>query len=697
VHQYLQDGLYTVNLLIADPVGCQDSVKRVDYIKIITPIAGFIMSDSVGSCPPLQVAFTSQAKNYVTLHWDFGDGSTSTLENPVHFYNIPGEFIVTQTVMSPGGCIATFTRKVVIKGPTGTFTYTPSTGCVPLTVQFSGTGNGIKSYIWDFNDGNTTASTTSTMQYDYTLTGKFVPRMILVDSNGCQVPVIGNDTINTIGVTAKATMDTYQVCNSGYIQFTDKSVANDFIVAHLWDFGDGTFSTQANPKHFFNAAPATFTISHMVTTANGCKDVSKLIDTIKVYQTPTVKITGDKEACVPGQLQFNAVVTGDNSNLQKHWVFGNGQTIDGVMKASQTYSAAGSYQVQLQTAYQGYCFDTARYDVNIWPLPNTFAGKDTFVCRGTPAQLNASGALQYTWNSTPDISCTQCASPLINPLNNTTYVVTGISDHGCVKSDTVNVRVRQPFNMQVQPGDTICAGKQTRLGASGADQYQWTPNAGLDNAASASPKASPANTTTYTVIGRDNDHCFADTGSVRVIVYPIPNVFAGNDTTINTGNTLKLAATYSNDVITYAWTPSTGLSCSNCATPTADVKGSVTYRLTGTNQGGCAASDEVTITTVCNGNNFFIPNTFSPNGDGMNDVFYVRGKGINLVHSLRVFNRWGQTVFEKRDFMANDAGAGWDGKINGKIADMDVYVYIVEMYCDNANIVPYKGNVALIR
>lgn len=697
VHQYQQDGLYTVNLLIADPVGCRDSVKRVDYVKIVTPIAGFTMSDSVGNCPPLQVTFSSQAKNYVTLRWDFGDGSTSTLENPIHFYNIPGVFIVTQTIMSPGGCVATMTRKVIVKGPSGTFTYTPTTGCVPLTVQFSGSGNSVISYIWDFNDGNTNATTASTIQYNYEMAGKFVPRMIVVDSNGCQVPVIGKDTINVIGVAAKQTMDTYQVCNSGYIQFTDKSVANDFISAHLWDFGDGTFSTQPNPKHSFNNAPATYTISHLVTTANGCKDVSKLVDSIKVYATPKVNITGDKEACVPGELRFNEVVTGDNNNLKTHWVFGNGQTADNIATSTQTYAAAGSYQVQLQTIYQDFCFDTARYDVNIWPLPNTFAGNDTFVCRGTPAQLQASGALQYTWKATPDLSCTQCAAPLINPLNNTTYVVTGVSDHGCVKNDTVNVRVRQPFAMQVQPGDTICVGEQARLGASGADEYQWTPNAGLDNSTSASPKASPAKTTAYMVIGRDNDHCFADTATVQVTVYPIPNVFAGQDTTVNTGSTVQLTATCSKDVIAYTWAPTTGLSCANCATPSVNVKGTVTYRLTATNQGGCTASDDVTIASVCNGNNFFIPNTFSPNGDGMNDVFYVRGKGINLVHSLRVFNRWGQAVFEKRDFMANDPAAGWDGRINGKIADMDVYVYIVEMYCDNSNIVPYKGNVALIR
>jgi gliding motility-associated-like protein len=251
--------------------------------------------------------------------------------------------------------------------------------------------------------------------------------------------------------------------------------------------------------------------------------------------------------------------------------------------------------------------------------------------------------------------------------------------------------------MQVQPGDTLCAGEQVKMGASGAEKYQWYPSAGLDNTNAATPKASPAATTVYTVIGRDNDNCFADTGSVKITVFPVPQVFAGNDTTVSTGSTIQLTAQTSSDVDKWAWAPAAGLGCTTCKAPMATVKGSVTYRVTASNDGGCVKSDDITITSVCNNGNFFIPNTFSPNGDGVNDVFYVRGKGLNMIHSLRIFNRWGQTVFERRDFAPNDPSAGWDGKVDGKVADLDVYVYIVEIICENSSIIPYKGNVALIK
>jgi gliding motility-associated-like protein len=81
------------------------------------------------------------------------------------------------------------------------------------------------------------------------------------------------------------------------------------------------------------------------------------------------------------------------------------------------------------------------------------------------------------------------------------------------------------------------------------------------------------------------------------------------------------------------------------------------------NEGECVAKDNLTIYVVCNQGNLYIPNTFSPNADGMNDRFYPRGKGVFMIKSLRVFNRWGEMVFERLNFSPNDASAGWDGTI----------------------------------
>jgi len=100
---------------------------------------------------------------------------------------------------------------------------------------------------------------------------------------------------------------------------------------------------------------------------------------------------------------------------------------------------------------------------------------------------------------------------------------------------------------------------------------------------------------------------------------------------------------------------------------------------------------------VCNDKNVFIPNTFSPNNDGVNDWFYPRGTGLFKIQGMRIFNRWGQMVFQKANLFPNDQFAGWNGKYNGKIQTSDVYTYIIEIVCENSEILTYKGNITLIQ
>jgi len=103
------------------------------------------------------------------------------------------------------------------------------------------------------------------------------------------------------------------------------------------------------------------------------------------------------------------------------------------------------------------------------------------------------------------------------------------------------------------------------------------------------------------------------------------------------------------------------------------------------------------VLVICMNANVFVPNTFSPNSDGNNDVFYIRGKGLERVKSLRVFNRWGEIVFEKKDFPVNDPSSGWDGKFKGNRPQADVYIYQVEVFCENGDIIRFDGNLALIQ
>jgi gliding motility-associated-like protein len=245
-------------------------------------------------------------------------------------------------------------------------------------------------------------------------------------------------------------------------------------------------------------------------------------------------------------------------------------------------------------------------------------------------------------------------------------------------------------------GDTLCKGGAVRLFASGANSYQWSPSAGLTSTTSSTPLASPGTTTTYRVIGKDDVGCFQDTGYVTVKVYPIPVVNAGENKSINAGQTIDLTPVVSPDVSTVLWSPTASIVRNNNPGVTVKPKETTEYTIEVRNAGGCRSRDKVTVFVICNGANVFIPNTFSPNGDGMNDVFYPRGSGLFSIKSFRIFNRWGEVMYEKNGFMPNDASAGWDGKHNGQMLNTDVFVYTIEIICDNSSTLVFKGNVALI-
>ena len=335
--------------------------------------------------------------------------------------------------------------------------------------------------------------------------------------------------------------------------------------------------------------------------------------------------------------------------------------------------------------------------ITVNPTPSVVASNDMHVCLGNNVQLSATGASQYIWSPIDRLSCSTCPNPISTPVDSIRYTVKGTSSFGCEAFDTVTLKVVKPFQMQISPNDTICFGKSVVLNASGANTYLWSPPQGLNRTNIANPIAGPRATTLYKVVGYDGYNCFTDTNYVTLTVGPNPWLNLGPDLNLSTGTVVHFNPVIQNGpIINWSWTPSTGLSCTNCPTPSVTVKDNIYYALSITNNYGCVTTDTIFIFTFCKSAQVFIPNAFTPDGDGLNDILMVRGKGI-LVKSFRIFNRWGELVFERSNFNPNDLKYGWDGKVRGIPATTDVFVYTAEVICDNGITYTYKGNTTLLK
>jgi gliding motility-associated-like protein len=280
------------------------------------------------------------------------------------------------------------------------------------------------------------------------------------------------------------------------------------------------------------------------------------------------------------------------------------------------------------------------------------------------------------------------------------YILNAINDFGCRMSDTIEVRIDPRVRITLSRDTTICSKDSISLFVlSNTSSVLWTPSTGLSDSNSKNPMASPNATITYTVRAKtDNNACPDTSGTVKVRVIATPTV-KGYDTTVRMNIPYTLMPTYGQEVIKWVWTPSDSLSCSNCPNPVFNSNVSMVYKIEGINKEGCVGSDLVKINVFCDGANVTMPNAFTPNGDGNNDIFYVRGTGFS-VKRFSIYNRLGQLVFSKENFMPNDPRHGWDGTLNGQdISDAAGFVYMMEVICFNSKNAPelVKGTVLMIK
>jgi gliding motility-associated-like protein len=309
----------------------------------------------------------------------------------------------------------------------------------------------------------------------------------------------------------------------------------------------------------------------------------------------------------------------------------------------------------------------------------TQPASDTFICQGGAASLSIAATsaflpLSYAWSPPGGLSCTNCAAPAASPGTTTTYSVQVTDAMGCKLNDQLTVSVD---DMKVDPkNEIICdaVGVTLSTGTTSASPpftYSWLPAEQISCDDCPSPYATPTLTTTYTFTVTNAKGCSTQ-GSIKVIVDTLL-LHAMPDTTICNGFPVILIAAAKSKAgvdVSYTWAPSFGLNCANCPATEVHPPATTVYTIMAT-AGACTVYDSVTITIdTCD---IYIPNSFTPNADGLNDIFRVVGH-LDYFHdfSFSIYNRWGQRVF-----YTEDISSGWDGRYKGIDAELGTYFYMV--------------------
>jgi len=326
------------------------------------------------------------------------------------------------------------------------------------------------------------------------------------------------------------------------------------------------------------------------------------------------------------------------------------------------------------------------------------------ICDGSSSTLTANtvpgtaNPVNFTWEPAGSLSQDTGTVVVAFPTLSTSYTVTAVDVNSCISQVSFTVTVNPlPAITLSAPATTICSGTSVNVTASGAATYTWSP--ATNPTTGASVKVQPAITTTYTVTGTltytqpDTNTC-SSSAEITVKVNPLPVIAVSPDQTIIIGNTTTLSVI--TDATNYQWVPdNTTLTCNNCSNPVANPAKTTTYYITVTDSNGCYAKDSILITVNIICGNIFIPDAFSPNADDVNDVLRVYGTE-NCIdpnsYTFRVFDRWGNQVFE-----STDPNSGWDGKYKGKELNAEVFVYSLQATMIDGISISKKGNISLIK
>ena len=765
-HIYQQADTYTITL---KAFGCGFDSIQTDVIIHPKPNAGFSNNSFV--CLLDTISFTNASGLAVDFLWDFGDGVTSTLNDPRHFYDASGIYEVKLYATSLEGCIDSAASTItVLPLPTADFTVSTDSICENQEVIFSSISQPTPlSCFWEFGDGSTSNECTVTHQYE--TAGDYTATLTITDADGCRNSVQRFINVAPVPIPAFDFVKD-QECSPVEVTFINQTVLGE---SNLWDFGDGNTSMDTNPVHIY-ATGDDYIVE--LTSVNGVCS-SSISQTISINQTPDAAIDlplGMVEGCAEFEVAFAASPV--NSTFTYEWDFDD-NLVSFDSTSVHTFVNPGIFNVTL-IVEDSPCADTATIEIVVFePVEATVTSVDN-LCFG---DLDGSIFLDVT-NGTPNYSyawSNGANTPDNNNLPAGTYGFTITDDNQCTLSDVVEIsQPNAPISINIlQENIVTCYGGTDGLitieatGGTPDYTYLWESGNMTTSISNVAAGQYPVTITdanncileeTLTVNQNDsisyvvevsNISCFGfDDGEILFdnFVGGVPPYFAtalqldslqgtgfngltpasysfiltdgaGCTQFFNTeiieppqiwveldigtttdsidillGEEVPIYSTYNVANPDFIWTPGEWLSCNDCDEPIAQPFDPTEYVVLMIDENGCTASDTVFI-GVNDERRIAIPNAFSPNNDGENDVFTLMGNnpGVREITSFQIFDRWGGVMYEAKNFQLNDPSVRWNGKYNGTDVQVGNYVCLaIVNYVDGETVI-WKEGFLLIR
>jgi gliding motility-associated-like protein len=605
--------------------GC-GNLQEINYeLEVLEkPVAAFSYLTNGCAADSVRLTDLSQSSGDRVLNrwfWQTGDNQQSGAKNPSFLFKAAGEQTVRLAVVTDIGCISdtTFKNIALSVRPDPEFTVS-SPGCIDLPVIFTDitppAGAIISRRYWDTGSGLIDSGENNNPRIaQYAAAGTYTVSLALKTSTGCLSNLASRQIV--ISPNPSAAFQVPKVClNDALAQFQDSSTINGipaFGLSYAWDFGDGGRSTQQNPAHKFNAAD-NYTVSLLVVTAPGCRDSVARVFTVN------------------GAVPRSAFTVLDTANLcsNKAVVLQNASTVD--------------------------FGNITRLEI-IWDLLQNPAEKIT------------------DENPQPGKTYEHLYGDFGSPQS-TNFTIRMIAWSGitCVSESTMQITVKASPQLVFTPPTALCEDHEPvqlngAMETSGLTGTATFSGAGVSASGLFSPQlAGPGNhPIRYSYTSTGGCAAFLEQS---LVVNATPRVDAGPDRTVLEGGYITLSPTVTGNNLQYSWIPANGLDNPAILNPRASPGNDITYTLEVTTAEGCKDADEVFVKVLRNPR---IPNTFTPNADGYNDVWEITNLDSYPGCIIEVYNPQGQLVFRSVGY-----NKPWDGTWNGKALPAGTYYYVVD-------------------